>query len=277
VKRKRKEHRSLDSVLFEDDAELEYFDVLSLLPLSNVRLEYGGADSTGNGNNLAQTKKQPRDPRELECEETASSSEERCSKEWTVEETTSDLDDYARKLRENFDSSRGINSSRQTSLERERPEHRELQDSLGENSEINASRYEDRRASSLSLKVDQERHALEVEALVSLCEEDRGIEDAQEYRSIWITDREERGEMSRRPQILKVVDNDVTRRRHRRSVVEIDAIVEDVPEDKRLPEITKEESGRVDATPIKSADTKEDRDHEKGTKVGTRVQFRRDR
>jgi len=263
VKRKRKEHRSLDSVLFEDDAELEYFDVLSLLPLSNVRLEYGGADSTGNGDDLARVKRESR-----ELEETASSSEERCGKEQTVEETESDLDESARKLRENLDSSRGIDSSRQVSLERERLEHRELRDSLGEGSEISASRYEDRRASSLSLKVDPERHALEVEALASLCEKDRGIEDAQEYRSIWITDRDERGEMSRRPQILKVVDNDVTRRRHRRSVVEIDAIVEDVPEDKRLPEITKETSGRVDATPIKSADTKqEDRDHEKGTKV----------
>ncbi|XP_033207472.1 protein javelin isoform X2 [Belonocnema kinseyi] len=48
VKRKRKEHRSLDSILFEDDGELEYFDVLNLLPLSNVRLEIEEADNRNN-------------------------------------------------------------------------------------------------------------------------------------------------------------------------------------------------------------------------------------
>ncbi|XP_057338778.1 uncharacterized protein LOC130676515 isoform X2 [Microplitis mediator] len=45
VKRKRKEHRSLDSILFEDEGELEYFDVLNLLPLSKVRLELDDSDN----------------------------------------------------------------------------------------------------------------------------------------------------------------------------------------------------------------------------------------
>jgi len=229
-------------------------------------LEYDEADSEGNGNNLARIK----DP--LECEEVASPSEGQ-----EEEQTDSNLDESARKLRENFDSSQRTNPSRRISLEREHLEHRESRDDLEEDSEISANRYDDRRASSLPLKIDQERH--ELEALVSLCEEDRGIEDAQGFGSIWITDRDERGEMSRRPQILKVVDNDVTRRRHRRSVVEIDAIVEDVPEDKRLPEITKEASGRVDTgVVIISADTKQEkpirsRDHEKDIKVGIGVRF----
>lgn len=38
----------MDSILFEDDGELEYFDVLNLLPLSNVRLEIEEADNRNN-------------------------------------------------------------------------------------------------------------------------------------------------------------------------------------------------------------------------------------
>ncbi|EFN72152.1 hypothetical protein EAG_15993 [Camponotus floridanus] len=71
--------------------------------------------------------------------------------------------------------------------------------------------------------------------------------------------------MSRRPQILKVVDNDVTKKRHRRSVVEIDAIVEDVPKDKISQ--TKEGNEHIDVFVIKSNNmNKEDEIHGKNTK-----------
>ncbi|XP_044599335.1 uncharacterized protein LOC123275329 isoform X1 [Cotesia glomerata] len=53
VKRKRKEHRSLDSILFEDEGELEYFDVLNLLPLSKVRLELDDSDNRNSNSSIS--------------------------------------------------------------------------------------------------------------------------------------------------------------------------------------------------------------------------------
>ncbi|EGI71024.1 hypothetical protein G5I_00133 [Acromyrmex echinatior] len=73
--------------------------------------------------------------------------------------------------------------------------------------------------------------------------------------------------MSRRPQVLKVVDNDVTRRRHRRSVVEIDAIVEDVPKDKRSQEITEEINERLNASIITSINNVNEKDEGHGRKA----------
>lgn len=286
MKRKRKEYRSLDSILFEDDAELEYFDVLSLLPLSNVRLEYGGADLARSSN--LQNKERARGLRDLraleysqlnkereEASPTRSSNvtnEEKC-KEYTAQENLARTDDYSEKeLREDLDFFREINSNRQVSVEREHLEHQEPDEIFTKNSEISGTnQFTDRRASSLASKIDQDQHGVvDVEDLVTSSEEDRKIEEVEDYKSIWISENQgDRSEMSRRPQILKVVDNDVTRRRHRRSVVEIDAIaVEDVPKDKRSSEITEEANERIDATLIKSADVDQDDRSFESTKVG---------
>ncbi|RLU15706.1 hypothetical protein DMN91_011461 [Ooceraea biroi] len=278
VKRKRKEHRSLDSILFEDDAELEYFDVLSLLPLSNVRLKYGGADPTRNGN-FVQNTERAHDLRALEYSELSSEREEvsptrsgnvtnekKCKEQEEINLARVD-DNSEKELREDLDSSRETTSSRQVSVERENLEHREP-DNFEEELEINAvNQFVDLRGSSLSSKIDQDQHGLaDVEDFVTPCEEDRKIEEVEDYKSIWISDHQDRGEMSRRPQVLKVVDNDVTRRRHRRSVVEIDAIVEDVSKDNKLSEITKEANERIDVTRIKTDVNQEGKAHENSTK-----------
>lgn len=56
------------------------------------------------------------------------------------------------------------------------------------------------------------------------------VEEAEDYKSIWISDSEEPEEMSRRPQVLKVVDNEVTKRRGKASSVdEIDVVTRETP------------------------------------------------
>lgn len=266
VKRKRKEHRSLDSVLFEDDGELEYFDVLNLLPLSNIRLEYNETDSSRDGNFVRRKVHGLRDLRVLEYNEpsevspTRSSNatdEEKC-KEHTANEDNPARDEPEKKVREDLDSSEGTDSSRR--------KRRETDKSFGTDSEIStANQFTDQYVPSSSSKTDH-REA-DVKNFVTSCEEVDG------YKSIWISDNQNQNEMSRRPQILKVVDNDVTRRRHRRSVVEIDAI-EDVPKDKRSQEITEEANERIDASVIKINNVSEE-DEVRGRKA--KVSMRHDR
>ncbi|XP_014474719.1 PREDICTED: uncharacterized protein LOC106744443 [Dinoponera quadriceps] len=263
VKRKRKEHRSLDSILFEDDGELEYFDVLNLLPLSNVRLQYDEDDSAdGNFERRNEQVCGSRDIRVLEYHEPSSAEEASPStsggddatdeEKHTAEENNSvqadhqhedddEDDDLGEKIHEDLDSSRDANSATRVSAGGDR---RGSEESFEEDSEISSTnKFADQCApstpsssssSSSSGKFKRQRYKADVESFVTPpCEEDRKIEEAEEYKSIWISDGEEQDEMSRRPQILKVVDNDVTKRRHRRSVVEIDAVVEDVPQDKK--------------------------------------------
>ncbi|XP_072753341.1 uncharacterized protein Jv isoform X2 [Anoplolepis gracilipes] len=273
VKRKRKEHRSLDSILFEDDAELEYFDVLNLLPLSNIRLGYNEADLSKDDNFTRKTEQVHglRDLRILEYNEPSSASEtsptrssnatdeEKCKEHTVKEDNPSSADNSEKK-----------SSSRRNSVKRER---RKSEESLEKDSQISlANKFADQRDFFPSSKTDHQDHReTDVENLLTSCEEDRKVEEVEDYKSIWISDNEDRLEMSRRPQILKVVDNDVTKRRHRRSVVEIDAIVEDVPKDKISQSITKETNERIDVSMIKSGNNanKENEVHGKNAKDAT--------
>ncbi|XP_077273004.1 javelin isoform X1 [Temnothorax americanus] len=267
VKRKRKEHRSLDSVLFEDDGELEYFDVLNLLPLSNIRLGYNEAGSSRDGNFARKKVHGLRDLRVLEYNEPNSASEvsptrssnatdeEKCKEHTVNEDNPARADDKPEKeAREDLDSSKGTDSSRR--------KHREADESYGAASKISSANKD---APSSSSKTDH--RGADVDNLVTSCEEeDQKIEEVEDYKSIWILNAD-RNEMSRRPQILKVVDSDVTRRRHRRSVIEIDAIVEDVPKDKRPQEIAKEANERIDASVIKSISNANEEDEVHGRKA----------
>lgn len=275
VKRKRKEHRSLDSILFEDDGELEYFDVLNLLPLSNIRLEYNETDSSRDDNFSRKKVHGLRDLRVLEYNEPSGGSgasptrssnatdEEKC-KEHTVNEDnpTRDDDGLEKEIHENLDSSEEANSSRQ--------KHRETDENFGTDSETN--KFADQHGPSSSSKTDY--RGADVKNFVASCEEtDQKIEEVENYKSIWISDNKGRNEMSRRPQILKVVDNDVTRRRHRRSVVEINAIVEDVPKDKISQEITKKANERTDASVIKSINNVNEKDEIRGRKAKVSMKY----
>ncbi|XP_070160827.1 serine-rich adhesin for platelets isoform X2 [Polyergus mexicanus] len=279
VKRKRKEHRSLDSIAFEDDAELEYFDVLNLLPLPNIRLGYDEAVLSKDDNFTRETKQVhgSRHLRVLEHNETSSTSEvsptrssnatdeEKC-KEHTDNPVSSNSSE--KKVRD-LNLSKGTDSRRRDSVKRER---RKSDESLEKDSQISlANKLADQRVLFSSSKTDQNHRKADVEDLVTSCEEDRKVEEVEDYKSIWISDNEEHHEMSRRPQVLKVVDNDVTKRRHRRSVVEIDAIVEDMPKDKISQSITKETNERLDVSVIKSSNNanKEDEVDGKNAKDAT--------
>lgn len=280
MKRKRKEHRSLDSILFEDDdGELEYFDVLNLLPLSNVRLQYDEENDSADGN-FERRNEQVRGSRDLRvleyrepssAEETSPSTsggdatdeEKHTAKNNTpqADNNNEEDDDPGKKICEDLDSSR--DAARRDSAGGDR---RESEESFGEDSEISSTnKFADQRvpstpsssssSSSSTSKFKRERYKADVESFVTAppCEEDRKIEEVKDYKSIWISDGEEHDEMSRRPQILKVVDNDVTKRRHRRSVVEIDAVVEDVPKDKKPQENAKSPYERADISPLSKA------------------------
>lgn len=283
VKRKHKEHRSLDSIAFEDDAELEYFDVLNLLPLSNIRLGYDKAVLSKDDNFTAKTKQvhSSRHLRVLEHNEPSSASEvsptrssnatdeEKCKEHTVKEDNPASTDSSEKKVRD-LNLSKKTDSKRRDSVKRQR---RKSDESLEKNSQIISltNKFADQRVPFSSSKTDQNHRKADVENLVTSCEEDRKVEEVEDYKSIWISDNEDH-EMSRRPQVLKVVDNDVTKRRHRRSVVEIDAIVEDMPKDKISQSLTKETNERLDVSVIKSSNNanKEDEVHGKNAKVSIR-------
>lgn len=162
VKRKRKEHRSLDSILFENDDELEYFDVLKLLPLSNIRLEVAEAES-----------KYRRDERNsikpIEPSPASSQYKDEYQQNYSKDQRSSNYLGY--------DKDKQQESGNPPDVIETTPVSKEVQ------------------------------------------------EQAEDSQSIWISDSEEIEDMSRRPQVLKVIDNDVTRRQCRPpKVVEIDVV-----------------------------------------------------
>ncbi|KYN00989.1 hypothetical protein ALC62_08215, partial [Cyphomyrmex costatus] len=274
VKRKRKEHRSLDSILFEDDGELEYFDVLNLLPLSNIRLEYNETDLSRNGNFARKKVHGLRDLRVLEYNEPNGTSEvsptrssnatdeEKCKEHEVNEDNPGRADNEPEKeVREDLDSVQGT-SKRTNSNRRKR---RETDESFGADSEISSVNQFADQYSPSSSKTDHRGNNVE-NFMISCEEEDQKIEEIEDYKPIWIPD-ENQNKMSRRPQVLKIVDNDVTRRRYRRSVVEIDAIVEDVSKDKRSQEITEEVNERLNASIITSINNVNEEDEGHGRKA----------
>lgn len=283
VKRKRKEHRSLDSILFEDEDELEYFDVLNLLPLSNVRLEFDERDARDNNTGeIESRRRKSKDEsfrRARERSEESSSveeevrnvtDEEKCKRHSTtkpevlgIEKDEEDFTDSTKwELHEeevSRNSSRNLSSGvfclerqdREFSSEEESPES--LQNLENERSlEISTSsehtdKERERGSSSLSLRIDRDRYRADV-ALVTSCPENivekSTTNDAEESKTIWISDNEEQDEMSRRPQVLKVVDSDVTKRRHRRSIETGD----DVPKCEIDRDVRKESEDSKDRT-----------------------------
>nr|XP_034183731.1 protein javelin isoform X1 [Osmia lignaria] len=260
VKRKRKEHRSLDSILFEDDGELEYFDVLNLLPLSNVRLEFDEEDSRSKNHARDTSNAEGNKLRSLEylesqvVEEKSSTrsnatDEEKCKESSTKEENSSPeirVEIYQDKDGKDPDSLQG--SRENSSPEQTKEEACDRRQELSLVDRISLSRFKgkpkDRRYA--SSKPDEENRRGN-EGLVTACEKqlDRRVEEAEDYKSIWISDSEEPEDMSRRPQVLKVVDNDVTKRRHRRLTTEIDLSMKDKIEEKQRDE-RKESSVRAD-------------------------------
>lgn len=219
----------MDSILFEDDGELEYFDVLNLLPLSNVRLEFDEEDARNSNlrrrNDSALKSLECLESRAVRKRSSARSNatdEEKC-KETTVKEENSPQDIEPPDCQRESDSS-----------------SRSRDNSSPENATGNSRQKNDRDSviclgneptdsKSACSNVNENRYGLDDEVVASDREEqiDRKVEEAEDYKSIWISDTEEQEEMSRRPQVLKIVDSDVTKRRHRSLTVELGSIKRD--------------------------------------------------
>ncbi|XP_017793957.1 PREDICTED: uncharacterized protein LOC108575627 [Habropoda laboriosa] len=245
VKRKRKEHRSLDSILFEDDGELEYFDVLNLLPLSNVRLEFDEEDERNNnfarrnGTNPRAGKFKSLEYLDSRVAEERSSTRSNATDEEKCKESSTKEGNSPQETREEDYRQRDCDSLQESredlSLERENEGlyHVENYDDdededEDDGSSINCPRSESIGRQSACSKTDEDKYRLDEELVVLRGEQvDRKVEEAEDYKSIWISDSDEQEEMSRRPQVLKVVDNDVTKRRYRHLSVEIDPITRD--------------------------------------------------
>ncbi|XP_076685897.1 javelin isoform X1 [Andrena cerasifolii] len=238
VKRKRKEHRSLDSILFEDDGELEYFDVLNLLPLSNVRLEFDEEDARHNNfarrnasspvavklKALQYLESKRRDAKA--CARSNATDEEKCKKNTEIG------DEDCRDTREP-DSLQEFREDSSPEQVREEPLRDKVRRKLEADGKAAAClRDESVERRSTSSKTDEDS----VDGVTVSCDEqvDRQVEEAEDYKSIWISDTEEQEDMSRRPQVLKVVDNDVTKRRHRQSPAEIDRVIGEPPRSGKL-------------------------------------------
>lgn len=275
----------MDSILFEDDGELEYFDVLNLLPLSNVRLEYDETDLRDG--NFSRKNERIHGSRGLkileycdtnsEAEKASPSTSSNATDEEKFKEHTTKEDNSAaagteleKKLRESPDLSRETESIQRDTVKRDL---RKFEESSEEDSEINSTnRFLDQRLPSSLSKLERDYYRANVENFVIPCEEDRKLEEIEDYKSIWISDGADQNKMSRRPQILKVIDNDVTRKHHRCSVVEIDAVVDDVTKNKKQQDATEGANERVDISAIKSNNNvnKDDEIRERNMEVSIR-------
>ncbi|XP_043470664.1 protein javelin isoform X2 [Leptopilina heterotoma] len=270
VKRKRKEHRSLDSILFEDDDELEYFDVLNLLPISNSHLEEStpklpsrsrckerdeffdgiltGSDkesikdffsTTGNNETDEEKSKNQEDevsdPRKGFWIDLVSPTKQERKDFW--ERIGSQEQKKQEKLQEQKLSEATILDDTGEQKEEEKgvetiPEQEQIISPLNEtkithNSEEKLEEFQKidvqeeptlfqaRNPFPRPITVNElsktlaDKYKTNV-AIVTPCEEKFKVEEAEDVRSIWISDEEE--EMSRRPQVLKIIDNDLTKR-----------------------------------------------------------------
>ncbi|XP_015120146.1 uncharacterized protein LOC107043256 isoform X2 [Diachasma alloeum] len=280
VKRKRKEHRSLDSILFEDgeDGELEYFDVLNLLPLSKVRLEFdesdtrnsnftpsnrvklvGGGGTKGNetssesdGESINGVESEPRQtPRILQVSEFSDDNQDNSLQigsnvtdeekyrshsvdEKIFEKSPTDEESWKSFLsssgrsvwetnshRESFDTAKDEVEQQSKSLER-----KNIEDECNNN--LFGKQPVDTRISSEKNHSESEEKNTSTSVIVDGNEGNipgGTVEEAEDSKSLWISDSEEIEDMSRRPQVLKIIDSEVTKKRNwGPTVIEIDDV-----------------------------------------------------
>ncbi|XP_034941226.1 uncharacterized protein jv [Chelonus insularis] len=273
VKRKRKKHRSLDSILFEDEGELEYFDVLNLLPLSKVRLEIDEVDvhnnyptskhnkdsllptnidtlSTGDNDDtsIGGESELRHTPRILQVSEFSDDNqdnslhfgsnvtdEEKCKSHSIYEETEKSRE----KSHSDENSWKSLVSSSNKSLwdvesleESLKSPEKEQEQVETEAENTNNSIQETTKCLDANHKKKSTESKLNGVGDTEI-KEVKEIEQVEDYKSIWVSDTDEIEDMSRRPQVLKIVDNEVTRRCSRGpSVVEIDIVAQDMVKSK---------------------------------------------
>ncbi|KAK0080903.1 hypothetical protein PV325_013141 [Microctonus aethiopoides] len=283
VKRKRKEHRSLDSILFEDERELEYFDVLNLLPLSKVRLELDEADTRSHQNLIAAKQiqelstpitstnfKVPTLCDDFDVESIEESERRHTPRILQVSEFSDDNQDdslhlgsnitdeekcKSHSITEGIDTTQGKNHSEEEScnslitlscrgawgIDSHRESLKiteEKSEALDEREKIknDAVKKEEtqERVNNFVDKTSEipfvsdigddsvEKNSCENGVIVAVRHDTfPTVGESEDFKAIWVTDTDEN--MTRRPQVLKIVDNDVTRRqRHNVNAVEVD-------------------------------------------------------
>lgn len=204
---------------------------MNLLPLSNVRLEFDEKDARNNKfdqrNNSSLKSLEYLNSRIVEEGSSTRSNvtdEEKC-KETIKEENNS------REIQENYSYRKKNSDLLHQSRENISPERikKKLCLELQEDSEddrdfVTCHQNEDRLKYS---NTNEDKHRFDDELKSCKREGDQKVEEAEDYKSIWISDNEEQEDMSRRPQVLKVIDNDVTKRRHKSLSAQIDPVIRD--------------------------------------------------
>ncbi|KAL7295842.1 hypothetical protein TKK_0010889 [Trichogramma kaykai] len=251
VKRKRKEHRSLDSILFEDDSdELEYFDILNLLPLSNVRLEINDAEVTNNKKNCDENLvKETSNRKWISNSAVVSFSKDGrryfehqqfnpetiCITE--VNENSSQIknkNDNEKKLKNlrnciivDATNKKSVNLIHNPSKENHtsKPSVRELDDKFHthqqkkQSEEVIRPQYLAQENTEVVVIKPNDNDSIKKQEKSNDSYITNGsttfvnghIEEIEETKSLWISDNEEPEDMSRRPQVLKIIDNKVTK------------------------------------------------------------------
>ncbi|XP_014219938.1 uncharacterized protein LOC106647880 isoform X2 [Copidosoma floridanum] len=223
VKRKRKEHRSLDSILFEDDSdELEYFDVLNLLPLSNVRLEIDEPDNGGavQGRSRAANRDPKSSPAIIAVSaKRSSASADRRSKHHSgarITEIEDDIDELNRKnTAKTIAADRSVTSFYEIAREKRGPESKDDNKSKGHLESCSRTKQQPRRDT-----VDRKESSRAEDNKHRDGEKVR-VEETEDTKSLWISDNEEVEDMSRRPLVLQVVDSDMTKTKSSKKSVSI--------------------------------------------------------
>lgn len=265
----------MDSILFEDDGELEYFDVLNLLPLSKVRLEFDESDnrnftppgrlkrlcgakenetsSDADGESTVESE-QRRTPRILQVSEFSDDNslqfgsnvtdEDKC-KSHTIDEK---IFEKSHTDEESWKSFISLSSRSAWDTDSHRESFDTAKDEVEQHLEISERKTENEGSDNLyvedtencgspdgNLPGHQENTSTSVivgeQGEVSIVR----LEEAEDFKSIWISDSEEVEDMSRRPQILTIVDSEVTKKRcWGPTVIGIDDIARDESNEKTL-------------------------------------------
>lgn len=242
----------MDSILFEDDSDdLEYFDVLNLLPLSNVRLKIDDFDNESSNNNKNVVRERGALPTLINCSNPRStiislSTNKNCTNDInndrylkrqtgaciTEINDNESKNDFNSLKKSNIDDQSVIDATT-TFCELAKDNNKQFSERpcssnfelLKKKDNQRAKDFFDSRFKAKQQQIDSHHYVLNHKdsSLLQLKEHNRSgfsykdnsnkakVVETEETKSLWISDNEETDDMSRRPLVLRVVDSDVTK------------------------------------------------------------------
>lgn len=210
---------------------------MNLLPLSNVRLEINESDAARENlipeRNYRQTKVVDRPKAESNPTIVSVSTKrsitdtEKCSKHCPAARITEIADETK---------DRGITSFTQIAREKSRYEDT----FYAYDGNVDSSKKITTRAVVETCHSKTKEKDRQVDQENKQCTNKPRVEETEDTKSLWISDNEEIEEMSRRPQILKVIDNDITKLKNPKKCVSLDVkfAEDEVTPKENLPENT---------------------------------------